>query len=419
MTEGADVRRRGSVSRRAFVASAGAAGLAATLGAPALLRAQPKEILVGSIHPLTGPLAPDGQSVANGVQLAVEQKNAAGGIKSLGGARLRLANADHQFKPPVGAAEAERLIREGAVALLGAFASAVAMQTTQIAEKHGIPHIVTVAVADELTERGFKTTFRVQPDATGMASQTVKYVRELCTLKGVNFKTVAVLHENTFGTALFNRVAKAAPQHGFEIVGNVPYAARAADLTTEVSKVKAMNADLIFDSGYLGDGLLKMRTYRDLRVEPKGGIIGVANGCYSNPNFIKELGRVSEAIMDGNYWHNPNSAFAAEVIKQYEARFNAPFQSHTVWGYNAALVLIDALERAASTDPAKLRDAIAKTSLARHIAPGEAIVFNERGQNANATVTMQQIQNGKIRVVLPKPYADAQPIFPIPGWSKV
>ena len=410
---------RKTVSRRTFVTSAGRAALCATLGVPTVVRAQPKEILVGSIHPLTGPLAPDGASVANGCQLAIEQKNAAGGIKALGGARIKLVNADHQFKPQVGAAEAERLIREGAVALLGAFASAVAMQTTQIAEKHGIPHIVTVAVADEITERGFKTTFRVQPNATDMAVQTVKYVREVCTLKGVNFKTVAAIHENTFGTALFNRVAKAAAQYGFEIVGNIPYAARAADLTTEINKTKAMNAGLIFDSGYLNDGLLKMRTYRDLRVEPRGGIIGVANGCYSNPTFIKELGKVAEAIMDGNYWHNPTSTFARDVIKQYEARFNAPFQSHTVWGYNAALVLIDALERAASTDPAKLRDAIAKTNLKQHIASGDAIVFNEQGQNINATVTMQQIQKGQIRVVLPKAYADAEPIFPIPGWSKV
>jgi branched-chain amino acid transport system substrate-binding protein len=408
-----------TVTRRTVLTSAGAAGLALTLGVPLLGRAQPKEILVGSIHPLTGPLAPDGHSVANGAQLAIEHKNAAGGITSLGGARIKLENADHQFKPPVGAAEAERLIRDGAVALLGAFASAVAMQTTQIAEKHGIPHVVTVAVADELTERGFKYTFRVQPNATDMASQTVRYVREICTLKGVAFKTVAMLHESTFGTALFNRVAKVAAQHGFEIVGNIPYAARAADLTTEISKIKAMNADVILDTGYLNDGLLKMRTYRDLRVEPRGGIIGVANGGYSNPTFVKELGRISEYIMDGNYWHNPQSAFARDVIKQYEARFNAPFQSHSVWGYNAALVLIDALERAGSTDPGKLRDAIAKTTLRQHIAPGEAIVFNEQGQNANATVTMQQIQKGQIRVVLPKAYADADPVFPIPGWSKL
>jgi branched-chain amino acid transport system substrate-binding protein len=407
------------LSRRTFLTAGGAATVAATLGVPTLLRAQPKEIVVGSIHPLTGPLAPDGGSVANGAQLAIEQKNAAGGIKSLGGAKIKLVSADHQFKPQVGAAEAERLIREGAVCLLGAFASAVTMQTTQTAEKSGVPHIVTVAVADEITERGFKYTFRVQPNATDMAVQTVKYVRELCTLKNLPLKTVGAIHENTFGTALFTRVAKVAAQHGFEIVGDIPYAARAADLTTEISKLKAMNADLIFDTGYLNDGLLKMRTYRDLRVEPKGGIVGVANACYSNPNFIKELGKVAEAILDGNYWHNPQSAFAREAIAAYEKRFNAPFQSHTVWGYNASLVLIDALERAGSADPQKLRDAIAKTNLKQHIAPGEAIVFNEHGQNANATVTMQQVQQGKIRVVLPKAYADAEPIFPIPGWSKL
>jgi branched-chain amino acid transport system substrate-binding protein len=407
-----------TVTRRTFVGAAGAAGLSAAVGAPRAGRAQPKEILVGSIHPLTGPLAPDGHSVANGVELAIEQKNAAGGIRSLGGARLRLASVDHQFKPQVGAAEAERLVREGAVCLLGAFASAVAMQTTQVAEKHGIPHIITVAVADEITERGFKTVFRVQPNATAMATQTVRYVREILDLKKLPFRTVAMLHENTFGTALFNRVAKAAPQAGFEIQGNIPYAARAADLTTEISKLKAMNTDMIWDAGYLNDGLLKMRTYRDLRVEPKGGIIGISNGCYSNPTFVKELGKVAEGILDGNYWHNPTSAYAREVIGQYEKRFSQPFQSHTVWGFNAALVLVDALERAGSTDPGKLRDAIARTDLAQHIAPGGPIVFDERGENRNATVTLQQIQGGKIRVVLPRQYADAEPIYPIPGWAQ-
>jgi branched-chain amino acid transport system substrate-binding protein len=407
------------LSRRTFVRGAGAAAIAAVAGAPRLLRAQPKEILVGSIHQLTGPLAPDGGSVANGAQLAIEQKNAAGGIGALGGARLRLVNADHQFKPEVGAAEAERLIREGAVCLLGAFGSAVTMQTTQIAEKHGVPHIITVAVADELTERGFKFTFRVQPSATDVAVQTVKHVRDLCTLKNTPFKTVAAIHENTFGTALYTRIARAAPQHDFEIVGNIPYAARAADLTAEISALNALNADLIFDTGYLNDGLLKMRTYRDLRVEPKGGIVGVANGAYSHPYFVKELGGASEAIMDGNYWHNPQSALARDVIAAYEKRFNLPFEPHTVWGYNAALVLIDALERAGSAEPGTLRDAIAETNLATHVAPGEAIVFDRQGQNANATVTLQQIQQGRIRVVLPKAYADAEPVFPIPGWSKL
>lgn len=408
------------ITRRSLLKRAGSAGLATmALGVPTLLRAAPDDILVGSIHPLTGPLAVDGQSVANGCLLAIEQKNEAGGITSLGGAMIKLVNADHQFKPQIGASEAERLIREGAVALLGTFSSAVTMQTTQIAERHGVPHIVSVAVADEITSRGFKYTFRVQPSATDMAGQSVQYIRQLCDAKGVDFKTVAVLHENTFGAALYNRIATFAPEYGFEIVDHIAYSARASDLTTEISKIKALNTDLIFDSGYLNDGLLKMRTYRDLRVEPKGGIIGVANACYSNPHFIRELGKVSEYILDGNYWHNPVSPFAQEVIKAFEKRFDTPFQSHTVWGYNSGLVLVDALERAGSTEPDALRQAIAQTKLEKHIAPGKAIIFNEQGQNSNATVTLQQIQDGVIRVVLPEEYADAEPVFPIPGWDKL
>ena len=96
---------------------------------------------------------------------------------------------------------------------------------------------------------------------------------------------------------------------------------------------------------------------------------------------------------------------------------NRPYEPLT--SENAALVLIDALERAGSAEPAKLRDALAKTNLAQHIAPGDVIVFNEQGQNRNATVTLQQVQKSQIRVVLPKAYADAEPVFPIPGWSKM
>jgi branched-chain amino acid transport system substrate-binding protein len=292
------------------------------------------------------------------------------------------------------------------------------MVTTQVAERQGIPHIITVAVADEILERGFKYAFRVQPDSTNMAELTCKYIRQLAQKFNINLKTIAQLHISGFGTSIANKVAKFAPPYGFEVIGDITYGIPVSDLTTEISKVKGMNADVIVDVGYLADGILKIRTYNDLKVEPKGGIIGCANGGFSNPSMVKELGKLAEYILDGNYWHNPRSSLARSVIAEYNRKYTkVVFQSHAVHAYNATLVLIDALERTGTTDPKKLRDAIASTSLKEHIAPGGPIEFDSTGQNKNAMATLQQVQKREIKVVLPEEYSDAKAVFPIPSWS--
>jgi len=413
-------RSTSQVNRRTFLKVAGATGVtAATIGFPAVLRgAAPKEILIGSIHPLTGPVAYDGTSLAQAIEMAVDQKNAAGGIKSMGGAKLKVLQKDSESKPKVGEAAAEKLIRDGAIAILGCYNSPVTIVTTQVAERRGIPHIITVAVADQILERGFKYAFRVQPDSTNMAEMTCKYVRQLSDKFKVDLKTVAVLHIAGFGAVIYNKVSKLGPNYGFDVIGKVSYGYGVSDLTTEISKVKAMNADVIFDAGYLSDGILKIRTYKDLKVEPKGGIIGCANGGFSNPSLVKQLGKSAEYIMDGNYFYNPRNDFAKNIIAEYNKKYTkVVFQSHSVHAYNATLVLIDALERAGTTDSGKLRDAIAGVSLKKHIAPGGPIEFGPTGQNKNAMATLQQVQKGQIKLVLPVEYSNAEPIYPIPPWS--
>lgn len=412
--------KRSGVNRRTFLKIAGMSGLAtSTIGFPAVLRgATPKEILIGSIHPLTGPVAYDGTSLDQAIQLAVDKKNAVGGIKSMGGAKMKVVSMDSEGKPKVGEAAAEKLIRDGCVALLGCYQSPVAMVTTAVAERLGVPHLITVGVADELLERGFKNTFRTQPDASNMAEMTCKYLRQLSEKFNIALKSLAVLHISGFGAVVNNKLAKYAPGYGFEIIGSVSYGIGVPDLTTEISKVKGMNGDVIVDVGYLSDGILKIRTYNNLKVEPKGGIIGCANGAFSNPSMVKEMGRLAEFLMDGNYWHNPRSSFARSIIEEYNKKFTKViFQSHAVHAYNAALVIIDALERAGTSDLDKLRDAIAKTSLKEHLSPGGPIEFDATGQNKNAMATLQQVQKRDIKVILPEEFSDARPVFPIPPWS--
>jgi len=406
---------RTATSRRTFLRAAAGA---AALGFPAVLRAQARELRIGHIHPLSGFLAFDGGLVVNGLTLAVEEVNAAGGIKSMGGAKLALVGSDTQGKVEVGMAESERLIRDGVVALMGPYQSPVAYAVSQLAEKERTPFVITVAVADNVTERGFEYTFRVQPNARGMTVRSLDHLAELAKATGVTIKTIAVMHEDgLFGTSITGHVERHAKTLGMEVVTKVGYNFRTPDVTTEVTKIKAARPDLVVVTGYFGDGLLIARTATEHRLETKA-VMGIANGGFSNPKFLADQPQLADLIMDGNYWHNPRSERAKRVMEAYQKRFNAPMSSHSVQSYSALMVLRDALERAGSPDRAKIREALAKTNLTDHILPQGPIQFDKTGENAGAQAALLQNQGGKTVVVGPAPFAEAKAVFPVPRWSR-
>jgi branched-chain amino acid transport system substrate-binding protein len=298
---------------------------------------------------------------------------------------------------------------------MGAYQSAVTLVATQQAEKLQIPYVVTVAVADEVTSRGFKYTFRVQPSAEQMASQTVKYVSEIAKATGQTVKTIAYLHDDTaFGTSLAGHVKKYAPNYGMEVIVDVAYSPRAADVSTEVGKIKAAGADVVMDTGYFGDGVRVLKTMRDVRIKSKG-IIGCGNGAFSHPKFVEELGKLTENVMDGNYCANPRSPLTKKAFANYKAAYGTEMGPSTVFSYQPVYVLADALERAKSTDREAVREALSKTNLAEHILPQGPIVFGPDGQNKNAQAAMMQILGGKIVTVWPETYAEGKYIFPQPA----
>ena len=126
--------------------------------------APPKEILIGHLHPLTGGAAHIGLQFQRIMNYAVDEINAQGGIKSMGGAKIKLLPADHQGKLDVGIAETERLARDGVSMIVGAYYSSVGLVATQQAERLKVPFLVDIGVADEITERGLKYTFRFGPN---------------------------------------------------------------------------------------------------------------------------------------------------------------------------------------------------------------------------------------------------------------
>jgi len=415
MRERARGRRGVTISRRVFLEMAGAAAAVASF--PVVIRAQAREVKVGYILPVTGPLAFEAALALNGVLLAVDEINAAGGIKSLGGAKITLLPGDTQNKVELGNSEAARLIDQGIVALIGPFSSLVAYSVRQVTEKNKTPFLLLAAVADNLCEGGLRYIFRMQPNGKGMATLTVTNMVEMAKAASTPIRRVAMMHEDgNFGTTMGNHVEAFAKTAGYELVQRVPYNLKSPDFTAELAKVRAAKPDLLVISGYYGDSKLIAETAAKLRMGIHA-LVGLANAAYSNPKFIGENRELTEDLFDGNYWHNPTSARAKAVFAAYQKRFNAIMANHSVQGYQVTYVLKDALERAASTDREKVRDALAKTNLADHILTQDAIKFDDTGENVNASPALLQVQGGKPVVVGPARYAESKPVFPVPKWK--
>jgi branched-chain amino acid transport system substrate-binding protein len=405
----------GSVSRRVFLATAGT--VATVAGFPAIVRAQAREVKVGYLLPVTGPLAYEAGLALNGLTLAVDEINASGGIKSLGGAKITLMPGDTQNKVELGNSEASRLIDQGAVAIIGTFSSLVAFSVRQVMEKNRTPFLLLACVADNLTEGGLKYTFRMQPNGKGMATLTINNMFEMAKNANVPIKRVAMMHEDgNFGTTMGNHVEAFSKTMGYELVQRIPYNLRSPDLTSELAKVKAARPDLLIISGYYGDSKIIAETAAKLRIGVSA-LVGLANAAYSNPKFIAENRELTEHLFDGNYWYNPQSARARAVFDAYQKKFGSTMANHGVQGYQVTFVLKDSLERAASTDRDKIRDAIAKTNLTDQILTQDAIRFDDSGEGINATPALIQVQNGKPVVVGPARFAEAKPVFPVPKWK--
>ena len=407
-------RQTGSrVSRRAFLG--GVAGAAAF---PYVARGQTREIKVGHIHPLTGPVAIDGISMKNGIVLAFDQINATGGIKSLGGARLRLISADSEGKPQTAAAEAERLIRDGVVAIIGAWLSSNTLVTTPIAERNQIPQLIELSIVDQILARGFKYAFRITYGSGKAVQKNVEYMKEIAKASGREVKTAVYLHEDSaYGTSLGEEWEKVGPKNGIQLLGRIPYSSKTADLTSEVSKAKALNPDVLISSGYRPDSILLVRTLAELKANFLG-VFGCQSAGFYHPTFLEAVGKPAEFLFDTDQGVSKRSPHGQRLQRDYKARFNEDMALGAAYAYTASLVLRDALERAATTEGPKLRDAIAATNLADHPLPQSEIRFDETGQNVNAAPVGYQWQGKDIRIVWPPDQAEVKPIFPVPKWEQ-
>src|ERR1700682_2154036 len=211
--------------------------VAALVVVPASHAQAPKDIVIGVIYPMTGQLAQLGIDSVTAMKMAVEQyngkselhmpsmKKTTDGLPGLGSAKIRLIIVDHQGKPEVGQAEAERMItQEKVTAIIGAVHSSVTATASQVAERYGVPYMNGESSSPTLTERGFKWFFRTSPHDGHFSLAMFEFMKEFEKKKGVKFRSVGIMHEDTLFGADSGKVQdELAKKYGYEVVVNMAY----------------------------------------------------------------------------------------------------------------------------------------------------------------------------------------------------
>ena len=396
-------------TRRQFIGQTATA--ASALAMPLLAGAQAKSVKVGVLHPVTGALAYSGQQCREGALMAIEDINKAGGIKSLDGAKIEALLGDAQSSPQAGTAEIEKMNEAGVSAVVGAFASAICLATTQAAAKYNLPHVVDVGVADQIVERGLKNTFRFGPGYKKCAEIAVANLHVLNSMAGKPAKTVMIVHEESlFGTGTANLLSRELPGYGYEVKEVVKHANPTRDFNNIVLRMKQVNPDIVIPANYYNEYALLVRTMQQQKVLPKA-IYSVLGGAASSYKFVKEFPEAANGIIDCNHWFNPRDKRSFDLKKRAEAK-GLFFSYELFMTYTAMMLLADAIERAKSTDRAAIIDALSSSKFANHIMPyGETKFVN--GQNMGAQPLMTQVVKGDIKVIIPRDYREAEPIFPL------
>jgi branched-chain amino acid transport system substrate-binding protein len=374
------------------------------------------EVVIGALYPMTGPNAQVGADAKAAMETAAEIINGkhdipmllgkGGGLDRLGGAKLRLIFADHQGDPQKARAEAERLItQEHVVALIGSYQSATAATISQVADRYEVPYLSADNSSPSLNQRGLKWFFRTSPHDIMFTQAMFDFFRDIGAKTGRKVQSVVLFHEDTiFGTDSSNAQKQMAEAAGIKVVADIRYRGNSPSLSAEVQQIKAADADVIMPSSYTSDAILLMRGLHDVGYTPRA--IMAQSAGFAEQALIDAVGPLVEGVMS-------RSAFALDAAKArpaipavnalYRARNNKDLNDNTGREITALMVLADAINRAGSTDPEKLRAALVATDIPgdQTIMPWKGVKFDATGQNIAATPVIQQIKDGKYHTIYP------------------
>ncbi|HVB47170.1 MAG TPA: ABC transporter substrate-binding protein [Burkholderiales bacterium] len=406
------------ISRRRFNAALAATGAASMLAPFGIVRAQARKLKIGVLLPLSGAESSVGQSSMKGADIAP------GVIRSMLGVDIEIVKGDTESNVQTARNRAERLIDEGVNVLVGAFDSGQTTAIAQVAEQRGVPFVINIAAAPQITEQGYKYVFRNFPTAIDLVSNGLTLIGDLFRATNAAPRTAVFMHVNdTFGTAMSHGINAMLPhltQLPFKIVEEIPYDRAAKDLSVEVAKAKAANADFLLLVCRVNDSILLRREAVKQRWNTMGFISPGSPGMYDE-QFYRALGKLSNYCISNVPWYNPKAELTRTVDQAFtrmfpkeKLMFNAVNVGYT---FEAILIAADAYKRAGSTAPKTLADALRATDITSRMMLGGPIRFNAKGQvEGNASACVENMHEEPV-VVLPQTAAQAQPEFPWPAYK--
>jgi branched-chain amino acid transport system substrate-binding protein len=392
----------------------------------------PKQIKVGVILPLTGGAAHEGWLARHAIEQAIDDINARGGVKSLGGLKLVPIIADSASTPATGLAEAERLITlEGVDVLTGCYNSAVTYPVAGAVEKHEIPFVVADSTSDRITEQGYKYTFRIHGKSSWYCRDSVKQIVDMNNAFHTNYKNIGLVYtDDEFGRSEADGFKSYLSNltTDYHITFEESHPIGAADLTTLVTKLKDANPDIVVHAAYATDAILFVQTMKAAGWYPKM-YKGLGAAGQSIPDFITGLGKDSEFVITDTEWQpdlllSPAMHNYTSINDEFKIRTGSDMTGIPADCYSSTWILYYGIEKAGSLDKNKVRDALASINIAIPstevdvILPYERIDLTVDGQNPYTAIAAAQVINGTYRIIWPLAYATINATWPAPPWTE-
>ncbi len=397
-----------------------------TNGAP-----HPGAVDIGLISHLTGSLADAGQDVKEGVELAAEIINGihdlalpmagTAGFSNLNGDTLNIIIRDDESDAATAAEVTGNLITtDGVVAVIGSYSSPVTEAASEVAEDLGIPFLCPVSTAHSLGQRDYEWFFRTTPELNVFVETYFQFFEDISTA-GCAFDSIAILSvDNMWGNQFADEVARLAGENAYTVVADISYPYETGSLDAEVTQLKAAGTAVLMQASYLPGALLSMQTYKNLDYSPVA--IVTYGGGFIDDGFVAGLGADAEEVISRGDWAvdlATGKPLAGQVNDLFVARFGHDLNGNSARAFTGMLVLADAVNRAASTAPDDIREALLATAIpgAETIMPWGGVAFDpDTHENTLAGCIIIQLQDGEYRTVWPAAFAAAELIWPFSGW---
>jgi branched-chain amino acid transport system substrate-binding protein len=373
---------------------------AIALALPGAGRAQVK---VGFINSITGPEAPIGENLTNGVDMAVDD------LKKKG-VSVTLVKQDDTGKPQVAMSAMEQLATGDEVAaLVGPYTSANANAVAKLAEQYKVPQVIPAAAKEEITRQGYKYVHRLNAPAHQYAQSLIDAALAFGKPKSITF-----IYESTdFGNSVAAAGKDYAKKKGLQIVGDEAYQKGAADYRSTLTKMKAANPDLVFMVSYVADAILLMRQSRELGLKPQAFLGGGAG--FDTAQFESEKD-ISTNVFSVTQWTPESSKPATEFAERYKAKYGKKPTYHAACAY-AAMMVVGEVAAKAGGDREKIREALDTGSWSGIMGDVKFADYDGFTNQNKLVMPVVQYQGGKSVTVFPAKAAAAKPVYPFPGWK--